>query len=253
MTTFCWLPPLSWPTGVSTLDVLIARSRIVRSASALRRRPLIIGSIGLATIEARLASPTLKARLFVRTSPSARRSSGTKPIPARTACGRAAGRKAPAIQRHRAPVGPVGAEEEACDLASARADEAAKSKHLALAQVETDLVDFRRPAEPAHGERHLACRGGRSRSSEFPRSRRRRSPRPMPGASGSRRSSSATERPSRKTVTRWHSSRISSRRWETYRIATPDLCRSRMMLNSLSLSAADNAAVGSSMTMSRAL
>ena len=46
MTTFCWLPPLSWPTGVSTPGVLIARSRIVRSASALRRRPLISGSIG---------------------------------------------------------------------------------------------------------------------------------------------------------------------------------------------------------------
>ncbi len=85
MTTFCWLPPLSWPTGVSMLEVLIARSRIVRSASALRRRPLIIGSIGLATIEARLASPTLKARLFAKISPSARRSSGTKPKPARTA------------------------------------------------------------------------------------------------------------------------------------------------------------------------
>ena len=156
MTTFCWLPPLSWPTGVSMLDALIARSRIVRSASALRRRPLdAIGSIGLATIEPRFASPTLKARLLVSTRPSARRSSGTKPNPAFTAAAGLRGAKG-FLSTVMVPSRPVRAEQEPGQFAAAGADETAKAEHFAPLQVETDFAHFRRAGEPAHGKHDLA-------------------------------------------------------------------------------------------------
>ena len=51
ITTFCWLPPLSRPTGVSMPCALIASARIVSSRQRFARlRPLISGSAGLTTI-----------------------------------------------------------------------------------------------------------------------------------------------------------------------------------------------------------
>ena len=76
-----------------------------RSAPALsRRRPLISGRQRLKTSESRLARLRLKATLFVSTSPSARRSSGTKPMPAFTAVGGLRGRNGLPVERHGAAV-----------------------------------------------------------------------------------------------------------------------------------------------------
>ena len=71
--------------SILALAPLIANSRIVRETNALRRRPLISGSIGPKTIAFKLASARLSPTLLVRMRPSARRSSGTNPIPALTA------------------------------------------------------------------------------------------------------------------------------------------------------------------------
>ena len=197
------------------LGVLIARSRIVRSASALRRRPLIIGSIGLATIEARLARPTLKARLLARTSPSARRSSGTKPSPAWTACGglRGAKRRPSSVMAPRSGrSAPKRRRASSLRPAPTRPPSPSTSPFRKSKLI---VVDFRRPAEPAHGQRDLACRGRQLHSSELlsiapPTIASTNAWRVRPAPA-----SSATERPSRKTVTRWQSSRISSSRCET--------------------------------------
>ena len=200
------------------LDREVADRRARRAPC--RRLPLMNGSTGRDDDRAAdWRGPTLNARLFVRISPSARRSSGTKPTPGLDGVGRArAARKASPFERHRALVRAVGAEQEARQFASPRADEAAKPEHLALSQIEADVLDLRRAGERPRTERRSRCRGREARAFvrfACDRPRRRRSPRPAPARVSAAPASSATDRPSRNTVTRWQSSRISSSRCET--------------------------------------
>ncbi len=61
-----------------------------------------------------------------------------------------------------------------------------------------------------------------------------------------------TWRPSRITVTRWQIAKISSRRWDTKSTAFPRARNVSTMPNSRSTSVVANAAVGSSITITRA-
>ena len=65
-------------------------------------------------------------------------------------------------------------------------------------------------------------------------------------------SRASTSRPSRRTVTRWHSAKTSSSRCEMNRTATPDSRSVAATPNRRSTSTADSAAVGSSITITRA-
>ena len=92
MTTFCWLPPLSWRTGVSTPSALIfSRSMTVR-ARALLLRSLTNGSPATART-GRQPALRLKRTLSSSTSPDERRCpSGTRTTPRSTASKGAVGR-----------------------------------------------------------------------------------------------------------------------------------------------------------------
>ncbi len=158
ITTFCWLPPLSRPTGVSTDGVLIASSRTVSSASDARRRPSIerqggavddASEIGELQVEGdalgqqqSLGSPLLRHQAEPRLD-------GVD--------GRAR-REGPALQRHGPGIGAIGAIEEAGEFGPAGPDEAADAEHLAAPEVEADALDPGMAREAAYAQQTGALR-----------------------------------------------------------------------------------------------
>ena len=137
MTTFCWLPPLSRPTGC------VGRLRLDREVAIIasgRRgcgaRKLMSGRAGPMRSGREIGEVMLNATHLRGAALRVRRSSGTRPSPAPTAVCRGARRKRLAVQQHGAAVGPVGAVDQPRQLAAAGADEAAEAEHLAAMQIE---------------------------------------------------------------------------------------------------------------------
>ena len=83
-TTFCWLPPESWPTGLSASGVAIAErlDHLLARASPARRRDRRRSQPRLVCSARTMFSRTLSSA----TMPSALRSSGQNAIPCRSDC-----------------------------------------------------------------------------------------------------------------------------------------------------------------------
>ena len=133
---------------------------MARSASAFRRPPLMKGAARWKMIDWRLARLTLNAMLLDRINPSTRRSSGTKPTPDLTASAGLRGEVGLSFEGHRALLRSVNAKQESSQLRPSCADEAPKSKDLALPQNEAHAFDPWRAGKGAYGKSRLA--GGSS-------------------------------------------------------------------------------------------
>ena len=195
--------------------VLIARSRTIACASERRRPPTMKGSQGLKTSEPKLARPTLNATLLVRTSPSARRSSGTKPIPALTASEQSrgskvapsrvivplSGRSAPKTSRA-SSLRPAPTRPPRPSTSPRRRSKLTSLTLGARVRPRTESTVFPGPADARPTTRSAVC------SRPMIASTRARLFKAPPA-------SSATERPSRNTETRWQRSSTSSSRCET--------------------------------------
>ncbi len=184
------------------------------------------------------------------TRPCWRRSSGTKPTPAamapageprRSSCSRtvtepASYRSMPKTARA------ISLRPEPTSPASATISPARTVKEMS---VNTPSRVSR--STPSSGSPGVPCASpGRSASSR-PTMARTRSPATRPSSRWV-----STCLPSRITVTRWHSAKTSSSRCEMNRTAAPDALSARTTSNSRFTSAAESAAVGSSITMTRA-
>ena len=246
-TTFCWLPPESMDTGSLSLPYLIL-SRDAQSAAIAR------------SAEARMSPPcrslpseasaTFCCTDMSMTSPCWRRSSGTNPTPAaiapvgeprRSRCPRSV--TAPASYRSMPKI---------ARATSLRPDPTSPARATISPARTVKEMSVNTPSRVSRstvssGSPGATCSpGGRSASSR-PTMARTRSPATRPASSRL-----STCLPSRITVTRWHSAKTSSSRCEMNRTAVPAARSVRTTSKSRSTSAADSAAVGSSITMTRA-
>ena len=155
-TTFCWLPPDSWPTGLSASGVAMPSALIISCASrscsareSRRSQPRLVCSARM-MFSRTVSSPNI---------PSALRSSGQNAMPRRSDWRRRVGRHRRAADLEPAGIAPDRAEHELGDLGAARPEQPGEPDHLAGAQREIEGRHHAPAPESLGDEDRLALRG----------------------------------------------------------------------------------------------
>ena len=129
---------------------------MARSASAFRRLPLMNGAARWKMIELEIGEAQVEREALGQDQSLDPPLLGHKANPRLDSVRRTSRRVRLAFERHRALLGAVRAKQEARQFRPTRADEASKSKDLALSQIEAHAFDPWRSGKGAHGQGGLA-------------------------------------------------------------------------------------------------